>query len=146
MSDLLPFDPKDNQNVIVAVIQKVLSGTGVVITASAVIKSFGGTVRFIENQAGFFVEKQIRISEVRKNFSNIAKALEQGTDSMARNCFNFCMRVHHLPDTESKFKFMGMVTSSFQNNWPGTLERFANLELEIVEHYFSPNGSGFPRR
>jgi len=136
MRDLVPIDPTDSHGVVIAVLHKIVSATGIAVTTGAVVKSFGGAVRYIENQASFFVDRQIRISDTRKNFMTITKALEQGTDSTARGCFNFCMRVHHLPDTEKKFIFMGMVASAFQRDWVGTINRFSKMEEDIVQNYF----------
>jgi len=136
MRDLVPIDPNENRNVIVRVLWKVISGSGVDISAGAIVKTFGGTIRYIENEASLFIDRQIRISETRKDFVIITTALGKGTDSVARNCYNFCMRVHHLPDTEQKFIFMANVNSLFRRDWVGAIQRFSRFEEEMVERYF----------
>ncbi|MCP4353235.1 MAG: hypothetical protein GY795_47900 [Desulfobacterales bacterium] len=134
--DLVPYNAGEIHSVIVHTIESIIKiATGIGIPITVINNSFGGFILYLENEAALFAGRQINIKQTRENFNTIINSLELIKDPTSSNACNFCKRVHHLANSDRKFKFMSVIISAYQSNQAKAIEKFSQMEEHLVDRF-----------
>lgn len=136
MADIVIYKPSSSKSLVVDIIKKLAVDCSLVVVPATVYKTFKGMMMHLDMQAGLFLEKQISKRETITSFSHIAGFFKQCPDIVARNCYNFCTRVHYLEDSNQKIKFMYSVVSYIQQDREKAMKEFSKMEEALVGRYF----------
>jgi hypothetical protein len=136
MSDLINYDPSEGSNIVTHAIRQMSESSEIILSVKAVTNWINGFVCYLSNEAGLYCTQQISVRKTRKDFETYVSLFANGSDSRARAAANFCRRVHFLPDSEAKHRFMFQVVSAFRYDMCNALEQFSNLEGQLVQSFF----------
>jgi hypothetical protein len=138
MNQLLKYDPSENRSIITQIIQQISGNSGIVVSIKSVASLVTGFVYFLDNEASMYCSKQIVLRQTSKDFHEIVSLLGKGYDYRARASYNFCRRVHFLPNSEAKYKFMYQVVSFFQCDINNALDTLSGLEGVMASRFDNP--------
>jgi hypothetical protein len=138
MNEMLKYNPSENRSIITQIIQQISGNSKIVMSIKSVANLVTGFVYFLDNEASMYYSKQIVLRQTSKDFSEIISLLGKGRDSRARASYSYCNRVHFLPSSEAKYKFMYQVVSFFHHDMNNALETFSGFESAIASRFDNP--------
>lgn len=131
------YTPNEKKNAVAEVFKTIWDECVTPQSVRKIKNIFNSFFYFLEKNVNLFNDEVMLQKEIREKFKIIRTFLELGGDSKAIQSYEFCMRIHNLATKRQKFIFMEMIVKAFQNSPSEAIEKFSELEEQMVNQYIA---------